>query len=63
MIIAIGATILMYGMLSVINGLNITVIRYTKNHIKIPMEGQAESLNAAICAAVYMYEIYRQRRN
>ena len=30
--------------------------------VKIPMEGQVESLNAAIAATVFMYEIYRQRR-
>ncbi|KIR02239.1 RNA methyltransferase, TrmH family [Lachnospiraceae bacterium TWA4] len=44
------------------NGISRQVLDVVKNHIKIPMEGQAESLNAAICAAVYMYEIYRQRR-
>lgn len=30
--------------------------------VKIPMEGQVESLNAAVAAAVMMYEVYRQRR-
>lgn len=30
--------------------------------IKIPMCGKVESLNAAISAAILMYEIYRQRR-
>lgn len=45
------------------NGISKETLEVSKNHIKIPMEGQAESLNAAICAAVYMYEIYRQRRN
>lgn len=30
--------------------------------VRIPMEGQVESLNAAIAAAVFMYEIYQQRR-
>lgn len=30
--------------------------------VKIPMEGQAESLNAAVAASVFMYERYRQRR-
>lgn len=44
------------------NGISKETLEVSKNHIKIPMEGQAESLNAAICAAVYMYEIYRQRR-
>ncbi len=31
--------------------------------VKIPMEGKVESLNAAIAAALLMYEIYRQKRN
>lgn len=30
--------------------------------IKIPMEGQVESLNAAVAASILMYEVYRQRR-
>lgn len=30
--------------------------------VKIPMEGQVESLNAAVAATIIMYEIYRQRR-
>ena len=32
-------------------------------YIKIPMEGQVESLNAAIAASVLMYEAYRQKRS
>ena len=31
--------------------------------IKIPMEGQVESLNAAVAATVLMYEASRQRRH
>lgn len=31
-------------------------------HIKIPMQGQVESLNAACAAAVLLYEAVRQRR-
>ena len=31
------------------------------NKIKIPMEGQLESLNAAVSAALLMYEIHRNR--
>lgn len=31
--------------------------------VKIPMCGQVESLNAAIAAALFMYEVARQRRN
>lgn len=30
--------------------------------LRIPMEGKAESLNAAVAAAVLMYEANRQRR-
>lgn len=30
--------------------------------IKIPMEGQVESLNAGVATAIMMYEIYRQKR-
>ena len=30
--------------------------------VRIPMEGQAESLNAAVAAAVLMFEVSRQRR-
>lgn len=31
--------------------------------IKIPMEGNVESLNAGVAASILMYEIYRQKRN
>lgn len=30
--------------------------------VKIPMEGELESLNAAVSAALFMYEIHRKRR-
>jgi TrmH family RNA methyltransferase len=30
--------------------------------LKIPMEGKVESLNAAVSAALLMYEAHRQRR-
>ena len=30
--------------------------------VKIPMEGQVESLNAAVAASVLMFEAARQRR-
>lgn len=32
-------------------------------YVKIPMEGKVESLNAAIAAALLMYEAYTQRRD
>lgn len=31
--------------------------------VKIPMEGKAESLNAAVAASLFVYEVYRKRRN
>lgn len=30
--------------------------------VKIPMEGKAESLNAAVATALFVYEVYRRRR-
>ncbi|MDD5899954.1 MAG: RNA methyltransferase [Lachnospiraceae bacterium] len=31
--------------------------------VKIPMEGRAESLNAAVATSLFVYEAYRKRRN
>lgn len=45
------------------NGLTEKAAALSKKLIKIPMEGQLESLNAAVSAAVLMYEASRQRRN
>lgn len=44
------------------NGLSQELSEKTDNYIKIPMEGQAESLNVAVAASLFMYEAYRQRR-
>ncbi|ROR31512.1 TrmH family RNA methyltransferase [Mobilisporobacter senegalensis] len=44
------------------NGLSEEIAELADRYIKIPMEGRVESLNAAIAAAILMYEIYRQRR-
>lgn len=44
------------------NGISDAVFREKPVPIRIPMEGQLESLNAAISAAVIMYEIHRQKR-
>ena len=44
------------------NGLREEVSNMADTWIRIPMEGQAESLNAAIAAAVLMFEAARQRR-
>ena len=44
------------------NGLTDETAALADTCIKIPMEGQVESLNAAIAASVLMYEAYRQKR-
>ncbi|NLP35590.1 MAG: RNA methyltransferase [Clostridiales bacterium] len=45
------------------NGLSEEVSQMADIRIKIPMEGEVESLNAAVAAAILMYEAARQRRN
>ena len=44
------------------NGLSDEIANLADTYIKIPMEGQVESLNAAISATLLMYETNRQRR-
>lgn len=44
------------------NGLSEEIANQADTYIKIPMEGQVESLNAAISATLLMYEASRQRR-
>ena len=44
------------------NGLSNELADCADTYIKIPMEGQVESLNAAISATLLMYETNRQRR-
>lgn len=44
------------------NGLSDDIAAISDEYIKIPMSGSVESLNAAIAAAILMYEVYRQRR-
>lgn len=44
------------------NGLSDEIADCADTYIKIPMEGKVESLNAAISAALLMYETNRQRR-
>ena len=44
------------------NGLRPEVADRADIRIKIPMQGQVESLNAAIASAILMYEVSRQRR-
>jgi TrmH family RNA methyltransferase len=44
------------------NGLSDELAGLADTYIRIPMEGRVESLNAAISAALLMYETNRQRR-
>lgn len=44
------------------NGLSDALASLADARIRIPMEGQVESLNAAIAATLLMYEVNRQRR-
>lgn len=43
------------------NGLTKDLANQAEHYLKIPMEGKVESLNAAIAAALLMYETHRQR--
>lgn len=44
------------------NGLSDEIAELADTYIRIPMEGEVESLNAAVSAALLMYETNRQRR-
>ena len=44
------------------NGLRKEIADAADIRIRIPMQGQVESLNAAIAASILMFEVYRQRR-
>lgn len=44
------------------NGLRDEVVEGADVLVRIPMCGQVESLNAAIAASVFMFEVFRQRR-
>ena len=44
------------------NGLRDEVSNKADIWVRIPMEGQVESLNAAIAASILMFEVARQRR-
>lgn len=44
------------------NGLSDEIADLADTYIKIPMQGEVESLNAAVSAALLMYEANRQRR-
>lgn len=43
------------------NGLTQETARCADSYLKIPMEGQLESLNAAVATALLIYEAHRQR--
>lgn len=43
------------------NGVSEEVLKKVDTHIKIPMLGRTESLNASVAASVIMYEYVRQR--
>lgn len=45
------------------NGVSDEVFEKASMRVRIPMEGKLESLNAAVSAALIMYEIARQKRN
>ena len=45
------------------NGISDEILSLSDIDIKIPIDGKAESLNAAVAAAIIMYEVNRQRRN
>ena len=45
------------------NGLSDEIADLADTYIKIPMQGQVESLNAAVAASILMFETARQRRN
>ena len=45
------------------NGLSDETAALADTYIRIPMEGQVESLNAAVATAILIYEFSRQRRN
>lgn len=44
------------------NGLTKETALLAEGYIKIPMEGQVESLNAAVATALLIYEAHRQRK-
>lgn len=44
------------------NGISERVAKHLSGRVRIPMAGSLESLNAAVSAAILMYEIARQKR-
>lgn len=56
-----GRTVIMIG--NEANGLSDAAAEKADCLVKIPMEGKAESLNAAVATSLFVYEAYRKRRN
>ena len=56
-----GKTVILIG--NEANGLSEAAAGKADCLVKIPMEGKAESLNAAVATALFVYETYRKRRN
>lgn len=55
-----GKTVILIG--NEANGLSEEAAKKANCLVKIPMEGKAESLNAAVATALFVYETYRRRR-
>lgn len=45
------------------NGVSASILNMSSTNVKIPIYGQAESLNAAIAAGIILYEAVRQRKH
>ncbi len=56
-----GRTVILIG--NEANGLSEDAAQMADCLVKIPMEGKAESLNAAVATSLFVYEAYRKRRN
>ncbi len=56
-----GRTVILIG--NEANGLSEEAAQTANCLVKIPMEGKAESLNAAVATSLFVYEAYRKRRN
>lgn len=56
-----GRTVILIG--NEANGLSTEASSMADCLVKIPMEGKAESLNAAVATSLFVYEAYKKRRN
>lgn len=55
-----GKTVILIG--NEAKGLSAEAAKEANCLVKIPMEGKAESLNAAVATALFVYEVYRKKR-